>query len=992
MANRRDFLSMPAPENYVAGLGRGATGFTTRSDLGPARDGPSEEQIKEALAKRAAQLGLPGLSALPPGRGAKGKDQSVLAQEKEEDEDDSRYQDPENEQGLFAGGLYDKDDEEADRIFKEVDEKMDKRRRARRLVYPRLSPANPLPKQAIYRHCTDRSEHGQITDTFRQYHREAREQAERAEYERKNPKIQQQFADLKRALGTITDEEWANLPEPGDMTGKNRRSKAALRQRFYAVPDSVLAAARDSTELGTVVNDDVDGAATSTAADGAVTNFAKIGEARDRVLQVRLAQAERQGGGEGSAAGGMSTVVAQGMATSIDPRGYLTSLARSAASGAQGAKVGDINRVRELLESVIRTNPGNGPGWIAAARLEELAGRMVAARNVIARGCKHCPRNEDVWLENIRLNEGHNARVIAADAIRANNRSVRLWVEAMKLETDPRSKKRVIRHAIDHVPESEVLWKEAVNLEEDPEDARLMLAKATELIPLSVDLWLALARLETPENAQKVLNRARKAIPTSHEIWIAAARLQEQLGQGQKVNVMRRAVQVLAKESAMPKREEWIAEAERCEEEGALVTCASIIAETLGWGLDEDDDRKETWREDARASIGRGRYVTARAIYAYALRVFVDSKTLWLEAADLERNHGTRETLIDVLSKAVEACPKSEVLWMMLAKERWIDGDVDGARHVLARAFNQNPRNEDIWLAAVKLEADVGQPERARELLRTARTEAPTDRVWMKSAHFERVQGRPEEALDLVTQALQRFPQAPKLWMMKGQILADDLGKPQQAREAYSTGVKACPRSVPLWLLYSRLEESQGAIVRARSVLDRARQAVPGDDRLWAESVRVERRAGEMTQARTLMARAMQACGGRSGLLWSEQIWHLEPRTQRKPRSLEAIKKVDNDPLLFVAVARIFWAERKLDKAQNWFERALVLDADVGDTWAWYYRFLLQHGTEVCNPLTPIYGFLVGPDFANIFYRKNVPRSFPSACPTSLATARSGSK
>ena len=57
MSGRKDFLSQQAPENYVAGLGRGATGFTTRSDLGPAREGPSEEQIKEALAKRAAALG-----------------------------------------------------------------------------------------------------------------------------------------------------------------------------------------------------------------------------------------------------------------------------------------------------------------------------------------------------------------------------------------------------------------------------------------------------------------------------------------------------------------------------------------------------------------------------------------------------------------------------------------------------------------------------------------------------------------------------------------------------------------------------------------------------------------------------------------------------------------------------------------------------------------------------------------------------------------------
>ena len=51
-----------------------------------------------------------------------------------EDDNDERYQDPDNEVGLFAGGVYDKEDDEADRIYREIDEKMDKRRRARRLV------------------------------------------------------------------------------------------------------------------------------------------------------------------------------------------------------------------------------------------------------------------------------------------------------------------------------------------------------------------------------------------------------------------------------------------------------------------------------------------------------------------------------------------------------------------------------------------------------------------------------------------------------------------------------------------------------------------------------------------------------------------------------------------------------------------------------------------------------------------------------------------
>lgn len=915
MASRRDFLSQPAPENYVAGIGRGAVGFTTRSDLGPARDGPSEEQISSAIKKRSEQLGL-----------TEAKDDGG----KDDGGDDGRYQDPDNEVGLFAGGIYEKDDEEADRIWKEVDEKMAKRRQKQRLVMhtPALPPSycQAQAKGLSFAMVDEYDE--QNTDTsLVSTHREAREREEVAEYELKNPKIQQQFADLKRALGSVTDDEWASLPDVKDMTGKTKREREARRQRFYAVPDSVLAAARDAGEMGTTVNDE----GGADAKDGSMTNFAKIGAAQKKVLEARLDQASQISG----------TATSLGTSTSVDAKGYLTSMAK--AGEIPEVSVGDVDFARKLLKSAYESNPLHPPAWIAAARVEELAGKVVTARNLIAKGCAKNPKSEDLWLENIRMNENRNAKVIAAEAIKSNNKSVRLWVEAMKLESDPRSKKKVIRQALLYIPKSEMLWKEAVNLEEDPADARLLLAKAVEEIPNSVELWLALAHLETPQNARKIIQKAQKANPQSHEIWIAGARLVEQMGET-KLNMMKRAVVALAKESAMPKREEWIAEAEKCEAEGAVLTSANIIQETLGWGLDEDDDRKDTWLEDAKMSIGRGRYETARAIYAYALRVFPTSKTVWLAAVDLERHHGTKDALWSVLKKATDACPHSETLWLMRAKEKLLAGELDEARKVLGEAFQQNPNNEEIWLAAVKLEADHGFTDQARELLKTARTQAPTDRVYMRSVVFERQQQNPAAALELVGDALQLFPGSPKLHMLKGQVY-EDLGEVPPARAAYAIGVKACPRSVPLWILYSRLEERAGAVVKARSVLDRARTAVPRSPELWTELVRVERRAGNAAQARNLMASALKEMP-KSGLLWSERIWHLEARTQRKPLALQAIKEVENDPILFVAVARIFWGERKLDRAQSWFEKAIVLDGDVGDSWAWYYKFLLQHGTD----------------------------------------------
>lgn len=143
-SGRKDFLSQPAPENYVAGLGRGATGFTTRSDLGPAREGPTPEQIQAALTKRAALLG----AAAPTAYGDKSREKG--GKEDKAEEDDERFQDPDNEVGLFAYGQFDQEDDEADRIYQEVDEKMDRRRKIRRLV---ISPSPVLlsPKQFVHR-------------------------------------------------------------------------------------------------------------------------------------------------------------------------------------------------------------------------------------------------------------------------------------------------------------------------------------------------------------------------------------------------------------------------------------------------------------------------------------------------------------------------------------------------------------------------------------------------------------------------------------------------------------------------------------------------------------------------------------------------------------------------------------------------------------------------------------------------------------------------
>ncbi|KAH6643668.1 PRP1 splicing factor, N-terminal-domain-containing protein [Boeremia exigua] len=882
--SRRDFLSMPAPENYVAGLGRGATGFTTRSDLGPAREGPSEEQMKEMLAKRAASLGQAAPSAY-----------GVTEKKEEEDDEADRFQDPDNEVGLFSSGMnYDKEDDEADRIYQEVDEKMDKRRRARR---------------------------------------EAREQQERDEYEKNNPKIQLQFADLKRALGAVSEEEWAALPEVGDMTGKAKRAREArmANARSYAVPDSVLSAASKSGELETSI-------ATDDASSGTMTNFASIGAAQKSALQVRLDSAASNPGTQ--------TATTSGTATSVDPKGYITALDKKEMQGGE-VPVEDINRARVLLESAVKTNVTNGPGYVALARLEEVAGKLHTARKVIERGCEMCPKSRVVWEEAIRLSREnvHNAKIIAASGIKLNPKAIELWKAAIDLEQTPAARKKVTRQALDHNPQSVELWKILINDTEDVENVKLLFAKATDTVPLSEELWISYARVSDADAAQQVLNKARKAIPTSWAIWVQACRLQEELG---KVDIcdriMERAVKALIKENAMIKREEWLAQAEICEEEGDRVTAASIVKATVGWGLDEDDERRDIWLEDAKSISNRGRYETARAILGHCVSIFPYSTTVWHASADLEKHHGTTESMLSVLERAVNACPKSETLWLLYARERWQSGDVEGARQVLGRSFEQLPGNENLYTRAVDFEADAGNFEQARSFLKVARESAATDRIFMKSASLERQLGDFETAIDICNQGIQNWPGSWKLHAIKGQVY-EQLSKLKEAQEALSLGTRAAPKAPMLFILLSRLQEKTGAVVKARSTLDRGRQQNPKNPSILLEAVRLERRRGDIPAAQKVMATALQECPA-SGALWAEKIMHLEPRTQRKPRALEAIKKVEKDPQLFVVVARIFWAERRLDKAATWFTKAVVLDPDYGDGWVWYYKFLEQHGTE----------------------------------------------
>lgn len=488
---------------------------------------------------------------------------------------------------LFNKDPYDKDDEEADKIYEDIDSRQDEKRKE---------------------------------------YREEKLKRELEKYRQERPKIQQQFSDLKRDLNSVSEEDWLSIPEVGDSRNKKQRNQRP--DKLTPVPDSLLASRAALANNQTYSIDPMtglktpfsDGTATSTGTRSVSDlDLRKIGQARNTLMDLKLNQVS-------------DSVTGQ---TVIDPKGYLTDL-QSMIPSIGTTDIADIKKARLLLKSVRETNPHHPPAWIASATFEEVTGKLQTARNLIMKGCEMCNKSEDIWLEAIRLQPKDISKAVVAEAVKQIPNSVKLWLRAADLENDLKLKKRVLRKALQHIPQSVVLWKQAVELEEHDE-ARILLSRAVECCPTSVELWLALSRLETYENSRKVLNKARENIPTDPQIWIQAAKLEEAHGNNHMIEkIIDRAIQSLRNNGVDINRKDWLKDAADAEKAGSILTCKAIIKYVIDIGIDEEE-REGEFIENVENFTLQNSVECARAVFDKLINYYPTKESIWLQAAYFEK-------------------------------------------------------------------------------------------------------------------------------------------------------------------------------------------------------------------------------------------------------------------------------------------------------------------------------------------------------------------
>ncbi|KAL2538974.1 Uncharacterized protein Fot_20365 [Forsythia ovata] len=132
------------------------------------------------------------------------------------------------------------------------------------------------------------------------------------------------------------------------------------------------------------------------------------------------------------------------------------------------------------------------------------------------------------------------------------------------------------------------------------------------------------------------------------------------------------------------------------------------------------------------------------------------------------------------------------------------------------------------------------------------------------------------------------------------------------------------PKAKPM-----RKEEKVNGLSKARAVLTMYRKKNPHNFELWLAAIRVESRHGYKKEADILMANALNEWPS-CGILWAASI-EMVPRPQKKTKSRDAYKRCDHDPYVIVAVAKLFWHERKVDKARTFINYYLLSKNQTAD-------------------------------------------------------------
>lgn len=684
------------PANYVAGVGRGATAFITRPDLGDidtydsvavpikginivgwqnkgANSGVGEQEdgdskwIKkhEALnAKIQAKFSIPNDNG-------------------QDDQGDKSS----DEEGILGRGIsWDKDDDAADAIYDRINDRMSNKRGKK---------------------------DGNSDDTSNL------------------------FAPLKRDLISVTEEQWMSLPEAADHTKKRMNRKGAVdsrKERYTPVPDNLL--------LGGNLHDATDKTTTNGGFD-----FKQISRDKERIMGNRLDsirtninEIERDELGP--------------MISSVDPA-ELTR-ARQLYQSILGAdtkaylawsslelRAGYRSKAIQILKDGINKLPGEVDLWTA---LTEVDSTLINLQDAV----KACPNVPELWIGLSKIQRMHSDRIkTLKKAIEHNPESVDLWAELLLAEEDANddgnTNNDLLDMAIEHTGHASFIIKrhynnidELLKAANDNMDIwiRCLQLDVKRTLPLFLEkgyknitlLNIARQCVEYPETCmalighsstveitdvvlgdagslvfnKMIMTRLLREDPCNVDLWIKAVQLEK--NREEQIVLLKQglvhcndAVLWIEYLSLIPDEDKEVfyrQAIEKCKDmlipyAQYLTTCGKQeqAVQTLD-GILKEPEGDATLREKVVTMLCQ---LDPSRCIDY-LKTYPKNELIWNEACKADNG---------LYQKAVKACPTSSTLWVSYAKS---SNNAAKARAILEQARLCNKTNSSIWIASLDFE------------------------------------------------------------------------------------------------------------------------------------------------------------------------------------------------------------------------------------------------------------------------------------------------
>ncbi|CCE65679.1 hypothetical protein TPHA_0M01050 [Tetrapisispora phaffii CBS 4417] len=761
------------------------------------------------------------------------------------------------------------------------------------------------------------------------------------------------FIDLKTNLSKVSNTEWLHLPEATDITRRNKRQRLEeqMNRKFFAAPDTLLSSAKGSN---------------SHALD-----LSKLTEEREKLLGTIIDTA-------------VDIKKNDSVSETTDYLDALDDIHEKDLSdnynneSSKEAK----EKMRAILKSYRKSDPRNPDSWIASARLEKNCRNIKLAQKLLNEGCRNCPKSEEIWLENIKLNENNNAlcRTIVTRGIQYNLQSLNLWLKAIDLESDNNNKQILLRKAITKLPKKEELWELAADYETDMNEKIKILLKAVEFVPYSINLWIKLINSQPYEGAKKSLISAKNMLPKEYKLCVISLSLEEKFNDNctleELIKIADNCFEKLFLNGVKITFEKWLEEAHILEKQYKFLKSAeAIIMKSLSVCNSEEPlsniIAKFRKLEDSYCKVIGFKYVLSIDPSQYNVLTLMKRTCETLNK--LEIFYSTFETILfsNPFDKESNIIRKHPILSLIYAKEIWrYNYDPEKALMILNKSIEVVPENVDMWTAKLKILCELGNFnevesvfEKSINILKSYKNNDIV-KIYYKHINYLRFRQLNMEALNLLEKEyIVLFPKDVKLKLQRSQIYRD-LGQYEEACKQLKLDIESLPFEPKLSIALSEINESYlNKVTLARSNLDLSIVKNPSSSELYLGKINLEKRSGNLKQVEYILSQSFSKFPNDVDL-WVEKLLLVNDKKSITKKGLfqDALKNTKNNFKILLQIGISFFNDLQYTTSLKWIERSIKSNPKYGDSWIWLSRcyIKLKKPLDTCleqvNKNEPKYG------------------------------------